>query len=274
MNINSLINDRLEVEKQIIVHGHCEDVLKTFQDKSIDLFITSPPYNIGIKYNDYKDSRKDYLEWLYEIFLEVKRILKDDGSLFLNTGSISSNPWISFDIIQKLRSLFVLQNHIIWCKSISISKTKNFGQYKPINSNRYLNHTFENIFHLTKDGINIIDRLSIGVPFVDKINLNTKTGNINGDLRCIGNVWFIPYETIQTKKDRGTHPAIFPKKLVENCLKLHGYNENTIVCDPFSGSGTTLVVCKELMVKGIGIEQDIKYVSHTKTRLNNSFIKF
>ena len=167
MNENNM-NKLIDLKNQTIIHGFSEDVIKKFPKESIDLFITSPPYNIGLKYNNYKDKRKDYLEWLYDIFSEVKRVLKEDGSLFLNTGSLSSNPWISFDIIQKLRDLFILQNHIIWCKSISISKSKNFGQYKPINSDRYLNHTWENIFHLTKNGDVVLDRLSIGVPFVDK----------------------------------------------------------------------------------------------------------
>jgi len=266
-NISSL----LDIKKQIVIHGDCYNVLKSFQNESIDIFITSPPYNIGIKYNSYNDNRQDYLEWLHNIFSEIKRVLSTTGSIFLNIGSINSNPWISFDIIQKLRDLFILQNHIIWCKSISITDSQSFGQYKPINSERYFNHTFENIFHLTKEGNIKLNRKAIGVPFVDKINLNSP--GVIEDCRCRGNVWFVPYETIQTRKDRGDHPATFPKKLVENCIKVHGYSENTIVCDPFLGTGTTVVVCREIGCKGIGIEIDKKYFKYATERLRNTLIQ-
>jgi site-specific DNA-methyltransferase (adenine-specific) len=254
--------------RQTIILGDCKEVLKTFENECIDVVVTSPPYNIGIKYNSYEDKKENYLEWLYEIFSEVKRVLAKDGSFFLNIGSINSNPWISFDVAQKLRDIFVLQNHIIWCKSISITENQSYGQYKPVISERFLNHTYENIFHFTKTGNVKLYRKAIGVPYVHKINLTFPT--VTEDCRCRGNVWFIPYETIQTKKDRGNHPAVFPRKLVEMCLKLHGFNENTIVCDPFLGTGTTLVVCNELGCKGVGIEIDKKYYDYSIERLGKT----
>jgi site-specific DNA-methyltransferase (adenine-specific) len=254
------------LDNQTLILGDCLDVLNTFPDEHFDVVVTSPPYNIGINYHVYKDRKTftDYLSWIYVIFSDIKRVLKKDGSIFLNIGSTSINPWIPSDVSQTLRPLFVLQNHIIWVKSISIGQDS-FGHYKPINSDRYTNHTFENIFHFTKDGTNTIDRKSIGVPYVYKCNLKAKT--VTEDLRCRGNCWFIPYETIQSKNDRGNHPAIFPETLVEWCIKLHGKKENIKILDPFCGSGTVLLVSRKLKFIGTGIEIDEKYFDYAKDQL-------
>ena len=255
-----------KIDNQQIILGDCLEVLENIKDKTIDMLITSPPYNLGIKYNYYNDKRSNanYLKWLQSIFVNIKRVLRDDASVFLNVGCSNKNPWAALDVAQSLRDMLVLQNRIIWVKSVSIDNVTH-GHFKPINSRRYLNHTFEEIFHFTKRSDVKIHRTAIGVPYMDKNNLKRKKDSI--DLRCRGNCWYIPYKTIRSKMQKGGHPAVFPEKLVEQCIKLHGYNENTIVCDPFLGSGTTLVVAKQLGIKGIGIEIDQKYFEYSCRRL-------
>jgi len=249
------------INNQKIINDDCLKILKKLSNDMIDILVTSPPYNIGIKYNMYEDtlSSQNYLYWIHEVFAEVKRVLKEKGSIFLNVGSTNSKPWIAFDVANNLRDLFVLQNHIIWIKSISINEDS-YGHYKPINSKRYTNHMFEHIFHFTKRGDVEINRKAIGIPYKYKVNLNAIT--VTEDIRCRGNTWFIPYDTIQTKSDRGDHPAVFPKKLVQWCIKLHGYDKNTIICDPFLGIGTTLLVSQEMGCNGIGVEIDKKYFKY------------
>jgi len=110
-----------------------------------------------------------------------------------------------------------------------------------------------------------LDRLAIGVPYMDKRNIARKTDS--HDLRCRGNCWYEPYKTIRSKSQKGYHPAIFPEKLVESCVKLAGYNNETVVCDPFLGSGTTLVVTEQLGIKGIGIELDEDYLNYAEKRI-------
>jgi site-specific DNA-methyltransferase (adenine-specific) len=105
----------------------------------------------------------------------------------------------------------------------------------------------------------MLNRLAIGVPYVDKNNIQRYTKK---DLRCRGNTWFIPYETTQNKKDRPAkkqHPAGFPVGLPSNCIKLHGVREDMLVFDPFVGTGTTLSACQELGVNGIGVDLDLAY---------------
>lgn len=159
----------------------------------------------------------------------------------------------------------MLQNHIIWVKSIAI-QDRTHGHFKPINSERFLNHTWENVFHLTKQGDVKVNRLAIGVPFEVKSNIS-RWGHAQ-DKRCAGNVWFLPYDTIQDRlRDRGDHPATFPVELARRCILLHGLHEGSVVLDPFLGTGTTLIAAKEFGLTGVGIELDRGYAEVAARRL-------
>ena len=80
---------RWTVGNQEVILGDCLAELRHLAASSVDVVVTSPPYNIGVAYRSYDDSRprEDYLAWLAEIGLEIKRVLKPDGSLFLNSGA-------------------------------------------------------------------------------------------------------------------------------------------------------------------------------------------
>jgi site-specific DNA-methyltransferase (adenine-specific) len=91
----------------------------------------------------------------------MKRVLTDDGQLFLNVGYSNTDPWVAMDVAQVFRQVFVLQNNITWVKHIAVND-QGYGQYKPISSDRFSSATTESIFHFTKDGNVKIDRLAIG----------------------------------------------------------------------------------------------------------------
>tara|TARA_B100000287_G_scaffold411152_1_gene440311 strand:+ start:1076 stop:2044 length:969 start_codon:yes stop_codon:yes gene_type:complete len=133
------------------------------EKNSIDCIITSPPYNLDIKYGKYQDDlpRESYLKWLHDVAIAIKRVLKDDGQLYLNVGYSNIDPWVAMDVAQTFRKIFVLQNNFTWVKHIAVNN-QGYGQYKPISSNRFSSVTTENIFHFTKDGKVKIDRLAIG----------------------------------------------------------------------------------------------------------------
>ena len=248
--------------------GDCLELFKKIKSESIDIVVTSPPYNLGIKYKSYKDkkSNNEYLDWIRDVSMEIKRTLKPNGSYFLNVGSTNSNPWLSYDIANSCREIFTLQNHVIWNKSISIGD-ESFGHFKPINSKRYLNHLYEDIFHFTKDGNVDVDRISIGVPYMDKSNVSRWSHGKSK--RCRGDSWFLPYETIQSReKERGDHPATFPLALPAYCISLHGFTKKSVVLDPFLGTGTTLVAAKLLGLKSIGFELDADYAKDAWNRIN------
>lgn len=249
-----------------LVVQDCMKVLARLEDESVDLVVTSPPYNLNIPYASYRDNRDyaDYLAWMREIAVEVRRVLKPAGSYFLNIGATNTNPWLAFDVASQARDVFHLQNHIIWAKSISIGENT-YGHFKPITSQRFLNNIYEDIFHFTKDGNVPLDRRAIGVPFVYKSNIS-RFGH-SEDKRCKGNIWHIPYKTIQRRSDKGDHPAIFPEELVRHCVKLHGFDEDTLLLDPFVGTGTSLVVAQELGIRGIGCEIDEGYAQDAWNRV-------
>jgi len=253
------------VGNQTIVVADCLAYLTMMASQTVDCVVSSPPYNIGAKYNTYFDTktRSAYIRWIRTVSIEIARVLKPDGAYFLNMGSTNVDPWIQNDVVMALRDTFVLQNHIIWAKSISV-KENTFGHFKPINSPRFLNHTHESIYHFTLDGHATIDRLAIGVPFTDKTNI-TRRGHAQ-DKRCGGDCWFIPYETVRSKEQKFNHPASFPVALPERCLRLHGKTEG-LVLDPFVGTGATLLAAAKVGWRGIGIEIDQQYALTAELRL-------
>jgi site-specific DNA-methyltransferase (adenine-specific) len=250
---------------QRVITSDCLKAMGRLESESVDVVVTSPPYNIGIPYNTYDDRkpRELYLQWLVAVGIELARVMRNDASLFLNVGSTNSDPWISSDVATALRNIFCLQNHIVWVKSISIGEDT-VGHFKPINSKRYLNHNHESIFHYTKSGSTDLDRVAVGVPFKDKTNI-ARWGH-KADRRCSGNVWFLPYETVNSRTQKFDHPAGFPVSLPDRCIRLHG-KKDAVVLDPFLGAGTTLVAAQRLGCKGVGIEVDPKYAKASYSRL-------
>jgi site-specific DNA-methyltransferase (adenine-specific) len=201
--------------------------------------------------------------------------LKRDGSFFLNIGSAPSNPMLPHEIVMELRELFVLQNTIHWIKSITIEdkddNVQSHGHFKPISSKRFLNDCHEYIFHFTKSGRVEIDRLALGVPYQDKSNIARWSHARGSDLRCRGNTWFVPYETIQRRAKERPHPATFPIALAENCIKLHGPAKARRVqtmLDPFLGIGNSAVAAKRRGVKKfIGFDIDETYLAEAQRRV-------
>lgn len=132
-------------------------------ENSIPCIVTSPPYNLDIKYGTYQDDqpRESYLKWLHDVAVAMKRVLTDNGQLYLNVGYSNTDPWIAMDVAQVFRQVFVLQNNFTWVKHIAVND-QGYGQYKPIASDRFASATTENIFHFTKAGTVKVDRLAIG----------------------------------------------------------------------------------------------------------------
>jgi site-specific DNA-methyltransferase (adenine-specific) len=240
-------------------------------NESTDLVVTSPPYNLGIRYGKFFDAqdRESYLAWSTEWAKQIRRVLKRDGSLFLNIGAAPANPLLPHQLLLRLRDIFVLQNTIHWIKSIAID-TETRGHFKPINSPRYLNDCHEYIFHLTPEGRTPIDRLALGVPYQDKSNIARWAHTRGGDLRCRGNTWFIPYETIKSRDKQRPHPATFPVELAMNCIKLHGIARVQTMLDPFLGIGNSAVAAQLCGVpKFIGFEIDETYLAEAKRRISS-----
>lgn len=146
-----------------LIKADCIEWMNSQPEKSIECIVTSPPYNLDIKYGKYQDDqpRDSYLKWMADVAVAIKRVLTDDGQLFLNVGYSNNDPWVSMDVAQVFRKEFVLQNNFTWVKHILVND-QSHGIYKPISSDRYSSATTESIFHFTKDGKVKVDRLAIG----------------------------------------------------------------------------------------------------------------
>jgi site-specific DNA-methyltransferase (adenine-specific) len=256
-----------------------EGMKRRLEPGAVDVVVTSPPYNLGIGYRNYRDDlpRQEYLEWTRSWSREVRRVLSEGGSFFLNVGGKPTDPWIPFDVARVVGESFVLQNTVHWIKSIAIDrgsmgKTSDpgddvvVGHYKPINSRRFVNDCHEYVFHFTPAGSTELDRLAVGVPYQDKSNVGRWKAAAEG-LRCRGNTWYLPYETIQRRSQDRPHPASFPVALPERCLRLHGLERCRLALDPFSGIGSTAVACLRTGVDFAGFEIDREYTRVALSRL-------
>jgi site-specific DNA-methyltransferase (adenine-specific) len=264
--------------RRYLLNEDCLDGMADLEAGSVDVIVTSPPYNLGVRYGKYRDDqpRESYLLWLDEWATEAKRVLSDDGSLFLNIGSKPTDPLVPLQVLQVMTGHFNLQNTIHWIKSIAIEKAEvgdydgitqdvAIGHFKPINSPRYVNDCHEYIFHLSKTGTVQLDRLAIGVAYQDKSNI-ARWGR-KQDVRCRGNTWFVPYKTIKSRDSQRPHPATFPPRIPELCIRLHGLERVKTVLDPFMGLGNTALACAGLGVNFIGFEIDADYLKEAETRL-------
>jgi site-specific DNA-methyltransferase (adenine-specific) len=285
---------RFDLHRQDCITG-----MSRLAEESVDLVVTSPPYNLGIRYSQYSDrqDRRSYLDWCGEWAGQVRRLLKPDSSFFLNIGAAPSNPMLPHEIVMTFREFFVLQNTIHWIKSIAIeddcsrrpvgdarrsdqsdartashreaaTAIRSFGHFKPINSARFLNDCHEYVFHFTKSGRVELNRLALGVPYQDKSNVARWSHTRGKDLRCRGNTWFVPYETIQSREKERPHPATFPVQLAEWCIKLHGASRVRTMLDPFLGIGNSAVAAQRCGVERfIGFEIDDAYLADAKRRI-------
>jgi site-specific DNA-methyltransferase (adenine-specific) len=247
-----------------IICGDCVQVMRErIADSSVSVVATSPPYNQKINYRTYNDDRDEteYLDWLSTVFVEIARVLKPDGSFFLIIGYTPKNPWKVMKVAEAAGKHFVLQNQITWVKSITIDDTTR-GHFTPIQGERFLNRAWEYVFHFTKTGSVPLERLAAGVPYQYEINAERTGSNV----RCGGDTWFIPHNTIHKNEDRAGHPATFPPELAERCIKLAGVKKDMLVLDPFCGVNG-MVAASRLGVRGIGIDIDPEYCEAARKRV-------
>ncbi len=234
---------------------HNEDCiigLKLLPENSVDLIITSPPYNLNISYQDHKDdmSLDSYYDWCQIWIKECFRVLKDGGRFCLQIGCFQpqlNEP--SYSTFTKLfqDSRFTFREFIIWNKN-QIPKRTAWGSWMSPSNPRIL-PPFEMIINFHKGSPKIIQKGETDLTKEEFIQWT------NG-------LWVIAPESAKKRN----HPAPFPEELAYRCIKMHSYIGG-VVLDPFNCSGTTTSVAKRLGRSYIGFDITSEYCKLAEDRL-------
>jgi len=226
-----------------LINDDCLKVLPTLEESSVDLIITSPPYNLGNNHHTgnkqhkaYNDNlpEAEYQEQQLQFLNECFKLLKETGSLIYNHKNrirkgrqLSPYEWI-------FKSNFVVKQEIVW-----VNRSQNFDKM------RFYPFT-ERLYWLTKKP-------------------ETKLFN------AINHYDVFDWKEWKPVGTKGNHTRAFPEKMVEDILKCFPNAE--VVLDPYMGSGTTGVAAKNLNREFIGIELDKTYFDMAQTRINDSVSK-
>ena len=223
-----------------LIHGDCLEELKKMEDNSVDLVVTSPPYNLGNthhtgnhKHQAYNDNMDEgtYQLWQIDVLNECFRLLKDNGSLFYNHKNRIKNGVQITPYEWLLKTNFIIKQEIIWQNG-----SQNFDKI------RFYPMT-ERIYWLAKKP-------------------ETKMFN------SINHHDFFTRAEWQPTKTKGSHTRAYPIKMVTDVLVC--FDDAKTILDPFMGSGTTGCACKELGRDFIGIEINKGYYDIAVNRINQT----
>lgn len=236
-----------------IYNQDCITGMKLLDDNSIDLVVTSPPYNIGIKYDIYKDIKpwNEYLSWCKEWLTEIYRVLKDDGRCCINhyinfrdLEKVDRFPLMDIRNIQEEIG-FNVNKLIIWEDKTYACFTA-WGSWQSASS-PHIQTPYEGILISCKNQWK-------------KINKGENTISRDDFMLGVSGVW-----KIGTNKNNKI-PATFPIKLPQLCIELLSY-KNDLVLDPFVGSGQTVFACKKTGRRFIGFEISSNYCKYINNKL-------
>ena len=236
-------------------NGDCLEIMKGIPNNSIDLIVTSPPYWKGFEYEAYFNSYKQYLDWCELWISECKRVLKLNGTFYLNVINDSEITIRAFEIMEiaTRKLMWKLHDTIIWYR---------YNQ-QPANTSRQLTNQCEYVFMLKHTSAN---------TYLDKKSAYENNPSMF-KTKNVGNVWEIPFNKGVKCKGFGRKETNskwghggFPVELPETCILLSS-KENDTVLDMFMGSGTTGVACVNTNRNFIGIELNKDYFEIAKERI-------
>lgn len=246
------------IEYNKFYNENCLSTIDRFEDGSIDLVITSPPYFNARDYSQYSDI-SDYMDQMEEIFTNIYSKLKESRMCIINISPVLvpresrskqsyriALPFYFVPMMERIGYEFL--EDIIWKKPSGSVPNRNGGFFRHRKPLAYKpNIVTEFILVFKKKSDHLIDKF-------------LKNDSLVGDDYEKTNVWEFNPET------KSKHPAPFPKKLVENCVKYYSY-EDDLIYDPFGGSGTTGIVSEELKRNWVMSEIHKEYIDIFNERL-------
>lgn len=244
------------------------EFLESLENKSIDLAIVDPPYNMNKDKWDTFRTEESYFDFTFKWIDLMLDKLKDNGSFYL-----FNNPYNSAIILNYLNNKNVFfKNWITWYKKDGFSASK-----KRFNNNQ------ETILFYTKDKSKYtFNADEIRIPYLseERINLAKQKGILKNGKRWFPNengklctdVWEITSQRHVEKKNgritKQVHPTIKPVEMIDRMI-IASSNKNDLVLDLFSGTGTTSYCAKRNDRLFIGCENDPQYIKYIKERLKN-----
>jgi DNA modification methylase len=269
----------MEVNKLIL--GDNLEILKSIESESVDLIYLDPPFfsnrNYEIIWGDKGEVRsfedrwaggvENYIAWLKERVVQMHRVLKDTGSIFLHCDWHASH-YIKVDILDKIFGYGNMRNEIIWCyKRPSAPKQKQ------------LSRVHDTIFWYTKsDSQWIFNSDKIKIPYAES-SINRAGFAANKSKMTDGGVvelkeggkmpedWWEVFVLKGNSKEWIGYPTQKPEKLLDRIIEMAS-NEGDVVLDPFLGGGTTVAVADKLNRRWIGIDQSVQAIKVSELRLD------
>ncbi|MBI3631669.1 MAG: transcriptional repressor LexA [Candidatus Staskawiczbacteria bacterium] len=234
---------------------NCGDVLETIKkipDNSVHLAITSPPYNVGKSYDSHNDKMEysDYLDWLYKVWQETKRVLVSGGRFAINIAPTGIKDFVPIhhDFIAQLIKLGMkFRTEIVWYKQTMLKRTA-WGSFKSP-ANPHIVPSWEYVLIFSKDQ--------------DRLDGDSKMADITKDefMKFSDGFWQIWPET-----QRKGHPAPFPEDLIYRLVKFYSYKDSTVL-DMFGGTGTVATVAAKTGRNFIHIDVSPQYCKIARDRL-------
>jgi len=232
-----------------IYQGDCLDKLSQLEQNSVDLVVTSPPYNVGVNYDEYDDDldKTEYSKFIGDVFHKLNRVVKPSGRVCVNISLGNEQSIVDKPSVVKMHgsNRWNLRFEIIWDKGNSEASSA-WGSWRSPSSPRPIfNHEYIFVYDVGEESKN-----------------SEKTISKERFMELVKSVWSIKPKT------NSEHPAAFPKEIPRRLIELNSY-EGDVVLDPFTGSGTTLVAAEEMGRDYIGIELSNEYIKMAKERLNS-----
>lgn len=244
-----------------LFHGDCMPLLTALGPGTVNLTITSPPYNIGKEYEEIS-STESYIDWCRRWMALIHAATDARGAFWLNLGYFPVSgkgmnvpiPYLLWD-----KSRFFLMQEVIW----------NYGA--GVAARRYLSPRNEKLLWYVKDP----ESYTFNLDDIRDPNVKYPNQKKNGKLRCNPNgknpsdVWLIPKVTSganRSSPERTPHPAQFPVALIERIAKASS-NVGDLILDPFIGSGTTAEVALRSGRACIGFELRADYIKLASQRI-------
>lgn len=251
-----------EANLNTIFAGDCRELLSQTDSETVDLVVSSPPYNIGKEY-EARRALGHYLDDQRAVLTECVRVLKPGGSIFWQVGSFTDKgALIPLDIkfFPILESLGLTpRNRIVWVRQHGLHASKKFsGRHETI-----LWFTKGDDYHFDLDAVRVPQKWQ---------NKKSHRGDNKGELSCNpegknpGDVWV--FQNVKHNHEEQTiHPAQFPEGLIARIVLAASPPEG-VVLDPYMGTGTTAVVARDHGRAFLGAELDSTYLKVAERRLS------